>query len=433
MIERRLIRAAASSVIIGLTTLFIVSILVHENKGTKQSLSLQYLRRKLSVSVGGSGVAESDAQLQDQSTFDPKSYAYFIIHYHRTGNSLSRSLRELLVAATDGAPMSNKRNNAFQYRMHEEITGCPYAMELSPNMIHVQLSPNLFCDTNVLAEYLLRNNNVFQEKKGVKIIHLIRNPFDMAFSNWIYHAQDPTPEKWVKKVNPCDEGPSESWNDQSLADMVWPALTMGDNPIMQSPDFVTLHSICLYLYKTSDKSKKWSFYKHLRNLDPQNALELATTHMMVQGRTGGDILRMANNIIRLKQVQQLEDQIRLSQHIASTDGQRGKMIQVMTVSMDEFIQQPKEAVLRFLDFALEDSSPPDVKERISRLYNVRIKTGDEHISNDEEILDGYDKNIVNEKGELEKQHLRDHELFGRVMGNIERLVDDALRESSSSV
>lgn len=329
--------------------------------------------------------------------------------------------------------MSNNRENTFQNRMHEESTGCPKAISLSAGIIHVQAAPNFFCDSNVLAEYLLRNNNVLKDKKGVKVVHLVRNPFSLAVSNWIYHAQYPTPELWVKNVDPCAE---ELWFDtQSLGDLVGPTLLLGEHPIMKHDDFEALHQECMRLYRTRPKTKEWSYYTHLRHLDPRSALSLATTHMMGQGKSGGDILRMANNMVKLRQVQHLEDQIRISQHLLPAEPHE-RMIQVMTLSMQEFTEQPKMATLRFLDFALGDASPPEVKEKIATEYEhsymEKLKKGDEHITQDKAIWNGHQQNIVDKKEMLER-YLRGHELFGRVLGNVERVVNEELKASGGVI
>jgi len=146
---------------------------------------------------------------------------------------------------------------------------------------------------------------------------------------------------------------------------------------------------------------------------------------MTQGKTDGDILRLSNNIIKLRQVQQLEDQIRLSQHLLSND-MKDKMIQVMTMSMEEFQEQPKESISRYINFALEDVLPSEVKEGMAgtfeQSYSKRI----------EAAATSGATNDVEKRSALE-DYLRNHELFGRVLGNIERLIDGALRESSGIV
>ena len=70
---------------------------------------------------------------------------------------------------------------------------------------------------------------------------------------------------------------------------------------MQFTDFDKLRTICTSLYQTGDASKEsnrpCNYYTHLRHLDPQDALAMATSHMLVQGITGEDIviIIIANN------------------------------------------------------------------------------------------------------------------------------------------
>ena len=42
------------------------------------------------------------------------------------------------------------------------------------------------------------------EPRAPSVVHLVRDPFDTAVSSYLYHSQDPTPEKWVYKLQgPC--------------------------------------------------------------------------------------------------------------------------------------------------------------------------------------------------------------------------------------
>ena len=87
-------------------------------------------------------------------------------------------------------------------RHHDKDVGCP-PVQVKPGHVYVVSAPNFFCNTKVLTERLLGDGGKKKKKKGVKIIHLVRNPFDLALSNWIYHSQDPTPEDWVNSADPC--------------------------------------------------------------------------------------------------------------------------------------------------------------------------------------------------------------------------------------
>ena len=142
-----------------------------------------------------------DDNLAEEEEEDaPNSYAYIFIHYHKTGHHLSLQLRHFLVAGTtleEGYwPLGRGR------RHHDKDVGCP-PVQVKPGHVYVVSAPNFFCNTKVLTERLLGDGGKKKKKKGVKIIHLVRNPFDLALSNWIYHSQDPTPEDWVNSADPC--------------------------------------------------------------------------------------------------------------------------------------------------------------------------------------------------------------------------------------
>jgi len=136
----------------------------------------------------------------------------------------------------------------------------------------------------------------------------------------------------------------------------------------------------------------------------------------------------ANNVVKLDQVMYVEDQIRLSSrrqpnnnNIVPDDNNDKKederMIQVMIMSMEEFTHEPHAATMRFLDFALEESSSTTVKEQIAveykNSYNDKLKKGDKHITNDKSITNGGDISIAEKKEEM-IEYLRKHRLFGRV-------------------
>lgn len=56
--------------------------------------------------------------------------------------------------------------------------------------------PDFFCSDSEVLDSMLDKSK--QGKKTTKIVHFIRNPFSMVLSNYFYHAQSPTPEKWGK-------------------------------------------------------------------------------------------------------------------------------------------------------------------------------------------------------------------------------------------
>ena len=55
-------------------------------------------------------------------------------------------------------------------------------------------SPDLFCTPDELVKIILHSGEKgkAEHDRGVKVIHLVRNPFSMAVSNYKYHARIPT-------------------------------------------------------------------------------------------------------------------------------------------------------------------------------------------------------------------------------------------------
>ena len=69
---------------------------------------------------------------------------------------------------------------------------------LQTGAIMVQHAPDFFCSPEQLKNILLEggdghgNNGTLFNDRGVKVVHLVRNPFAMAVSNYHYHARVPT-------------------------------------------------------------------------------------------------------------------------------------------------------------------------------------------------------------------------------------------------
>lgn len=86
-----------------------------------------------------------------------------------------------------GAKSQNRR------RRHPHSVPCT-RIQLQTGTIMVQHAPDLFCTPDELAHLLLNGgkDHDVQRDRGVKVVHLIRNPFNMAVSNYHYHARVPT-------------------------------------------------------------------------------------------------------------------------------------------------------------------------------------------------------------------------------------------------
>ena len=362
-------------------------------------------------------------QPDEQTPIDPNNWIYLIIHYHKTGHDLSRSLRDFITNSTELELHSNQEENVFARRHHDQYTKCPKDVDMRRSMIYVQVSPNFFCDVRILAKELLSQ----KKKTKIKIIHLVRNPFSMAISNFNYHSAYPVIEPWVMTADPCSD--EKFFGVQRYPDLLLPTFLQPQEviggPVMHPDDFQGLSDKCHSIFRNSFNragSEKWNYYNHLRHLDPTQGLELATIQMCASGTSGGDILRMANNIIKLKEIEQqlaLED-------CTGTGVPCGERIHILTLSLDWFIQDPYGMTLRFLDFALGNAVTKGEKIRIAQRYRQsyyrKVSGGDSHITKG--------KNVETAKGNADpvllESMLRQHELLGRVLGNVEKIVDDAL-------
>ena len=128
---------------------------------------------------------------------DNDQHAAILIHYHKTGHDISHHLVKYIDQTAD-IPESNQ-TQAGPKRTHDEHTKCT-DWQVRNNSLFVQTAPNLFCDldnTKILPSY-------------TRVLHMVREPLDWAMSNYLYHSQNPTPEKWIYTVDPC------SYNDEVL-------------------------------------------------------------------------------------------------------------------------------------------------------------------------------------------------------------------------
>lgn len=337
---------------------------------------------------------------KDQDNYH--DYAVFITHYHKTGYVLSRELKNLVqeieiqarrpdlkdqfkghvkfeVSGIDEESrerfafdqVGNWVRSAFPARQHDSTTQCPKNFQLKKGTIYAQESPDLFCSDEEIVSALGSSH-----KGGTKIVHFVRNPYDMVMSNYFYHSQDPTPEKWVHVDDPCEQFYDDG---ETLTSHVVNTLALELDEEVESMQHVMdgIVAMCRELYQSKEPLKEASFYEHLRELDQYDGLRLATAQMTVSSGlanrhlAGGDILRMANNLIKFKHLRD-----------ASTPNNR---IELLTVSMDDFIKNTADNTHKFLNFVFgEDDSiiPNEVRRKAAQKqeYKYERKKGRAHVT-----------------------------------------------------
>ncbi len=187
---------------------------------------------------------------------------------------------------------------------------------------------------------------------------------------------------------------------------------------------------CRSLFRSKVSLKYATYHQHLLKLDRRDGLRLATAQMIISSsarackdRTdrkcylaGGDILRMAQNIIKF-------ENLRTS---TSIPRKRRSKFRVLTTSMEEHIASPGNNTLRFLDFVVGGNSSSSVPmeliheaamdfERSSTRVKSKAKS-DMHVTQGK-----------HDDREALHQYLRDDDVFGPVLIDIEKLVERALR------
>ncbi|KAL7463428.1 hypothetical protein ACHAXS_003795, partial [Conticribra weissflogii] len=386
-----------------------------------------------------------------QNAEHPHDYGIIIVHYHKTGYVLSRFLMKEVVSLEYNAlglyerakkelrinqyyisgydeeigtqiafsRVGSWNQNAFDARKHDKKTKCPPGFSLAKSTIYLQESPDFFCSDEDLANNILKD-----ETKGTKIIHFVRNPFDMVLSNYFYHSQDPTPEVWVHTDNPCETHYADG---ETLASHVLPALTMdidGTLATKITPNHLeSVTSMCRAIFRSTQELRNLTFYEHLMTLDKWDGLRLATAQMIVASSkannhlAGGDILRMANNLIRFKLLQ--------SSSTDSIPKEKREKVLLLTMSMGEYMSNTKEYMINFHEFIFGRGNVTVSREQIVNAAQKRVSNvektkakGTQHVTSGKH----------DDKDEL-KARLRHDPILGPILNETEVLVNDALRRS----
>ena len=385
----------------------------------------------------------------DETEMHYHDNAIFIIMYHKTGYVLTRQLKKAvtMVEIESNRPHEKDRyktsgqtfygtdretgerfafdtvggwvRSAFAQRRHSVRTHCPIGYQLDPfklksGQLYLQESPDLFCNVKKLKKAI--------SARKVKIIHFVRNPFDMVLSNYLYHSQEPTPEKWVHSDDPCHVKYEDG---DTLASNVLPSI--GTDKIDENY-FSNITKMCRSLFQSKPSLQDSTFYEHLLELDDGDGLRLATAQMVAASgnanrhMAGGDVSRMANNIVKLKELQS---------YMPSE-------VEVLTMSTEEFIEDATKSTMKFFDFVFganntslsrslmweKAQSQQNTFDRMSGALKRRKKNKHVTQSSTEE---------EKERKKRLKELLHNDKDLAPILKLTESLVDEALRESAIAV
>jgi len=286
---------------------------------------------------------------------------------------------------------NNRGANFRRPRTHDSDTNCPSNFTLVSSTIYLQEAPDMYCNESFLAKSMMMGGST-----KVKVVHFVRNPFDMALSNYYYHSQENTPEDWVNIDKPCQ---FQYEDGTSLADYVLPTLSQRTN-ITQS-HFDNAVSLCESLYDQHNST----FYEHLRLLSPWDGMRLATSQMIISSSAsnnhlaGGDILRMTNNIIQFERLQ-------ASQSIPED-------VQLMAINMDDYMLNIRRTTMDLLDYVFgADESVVSSKLRTTIAISQEKEKNPHHSTQGK-----YDNR------EKLKEMLKHDPILGLILSETERLVN----------
>jgi hypothetical protein len=234
-----------------------------------------------------------------------------------------------------------------------------------------------------------------------------------------------SPESWVTTHDPCKIQYVDS--KLTLKHLLFP--TLSDSGIMKRKEFDRISKICRLLYQTSQELKTQAYEGHLHQLDPVEGLRLSTSQMMIRGGgeilvPGGDLLRMANTMIKLRELQRYLDNREDKSH----------RFTLVTVSMDDFISDPEAFTAKYLNFMLGNNSHlicpgmncqskiKMIAKSFGKKYAMMKESGSSHVTT----------GLHTEK-DLMKNVLKMDPYFGPILDRIQILVNEELHKSNDPV
>jgi hypothetical protein len=316
-------------------------------------------------------------------------------------------------------------------------------------------APDFLCNLD-RHEFFSHNNEDPRQGVGVKFIHMIRDPFDMAISMYLYHSQQPSPEYWVLGFDPCQVNHEalRFWNRSETT-------ATATTQLITQQQVQELESLChkLMLNNSNHNSNSNSnntnaapyadFYSALLGLPLYDGLRLSTLVLLISGGTGGagDILRMTHNVERLHEWQRAQHHRRreASSSSSSSSSYANIISTMMHPDWDKenygtSLDRLTEFVLADLEVLGDDNGDDDggedsvvaAKEALQKYKDdfvraVRIDAMDSLHENHSKRPKHITTNtrMTPEERELTVAKLRADELFGPILSTCQRIVNNS--------
>lgn len=203
---------------------------------------------------------------------------WIFIHYHKTGHDLARRLAQTFQTWPCSALVFHSflRRVPLQNQLRL-LHGTDVAVVAAPD---VQIAWN--------SSFLNQTNST------LKMVHFVRDPYEMILSAYLYHSQlsPPGKEAWLKHstFNPCEVASKQLNIFSNYVGKIY------GNVLHFRTLILLTTSICEDIYTKVPALGARGYSAALRGLSKEDGIILEATRSIVNMR-GGDILRMATNAL----------------------------------------------------------------------------------------------------------------------------------------
>lgn len=377
----------------------------------------------LSVAVGITMFANSDMPSSTATTPPHPSedgllhlhkYTYVFVAYDRLGYRVAEKFYEQLeMSMEEQDHHTHPRGGRLKEQFIDPIsnfnteTQC-VDMNLEASTVTILESPELHCNNQKLRSLFMDHQDLTLEKWGVKLIHLVRNPFSMAVEHYQDVKSFDAPEE-LRTKNPCGTLTQISTNEDVIAtNSTAPHLQpltaiLSENGIVTRSDFDNILAQCNNMYQTQPGLETASYHQHLEQLSLVDGVKLSVADDL------HNIALMANDLIRFEHLHNMVEEE------ANTERKKIRYLDMMTLPLDQVLNNPANSMMEFLDFIFDTSLSANFKHKAAKEF--------------ERSQHAYGAGSINmDSSESEEliEFLKNDLVFGGPLSRVEYLLDSVL-------
>jgi len=310
---------------------------------------------------GGRRLAEPPSEFSRSTAMTPPrptddglphfhKYAYVLVTYDHSGHDVIHQFYDQLRKKING--QGKRKPNYVHGRIEFNTETKCTELNLEPDTITILRSPEFHCNMQKLRSLFMDHKEKKKGKLGVKLVHLVRNPFSMAVANYQYHKSSTEAAMFR---NPCSPSPRNL--TMTIADLN--SATLTENGIMTHEDFDDILSQCRGIYQTRPGLKTSSYQQHLRALAPADGLRLAAANGL------NPLALMASDLITFGRVRAM-----VRAEADNPERKKVRHFDLMTLSLEEALAHPGRTMVDFMDFAFgAQRASAGSEERVAAEYD----------------------------------------------------------------